>query len=133
MFEELLNDELLLSLQTALEQHKDFEYSKDGLDIQFKSSDNGLNLVISYDSTEPQMAEKEMEDFITYLSGLDDSIFIEVCEFIGNEKITAIHNCLHSKSLEAVRSGINMFNQAHKEYLINQINYYQECLNRLRK
>lgn len=79
------------------------------------------------------MAEKEMEDFITYLSGLDDSIFIEVCEFIGNEKITAIHNCLHSKSLEAVRSGINMFNQAHKEYLINQINYYQECLNRLRK
>lgn len=133
MFEELLNDELLASLQTALEQHEDFEYSKDGLDIQFKSSDNGLNLVISYDNTESQMAEKEMEDFITYLSGLDDSIFIEVCEFIGNEKITAIHNCLHSGSLESVRSGINMFNQAHKEYLINQINYYQECLNRLRK
>lgn len=133
MFEELLNDELLSSLQTALEQNKDFEYSKDGLDIQFKSSDNGLNLVISYDNIEPQMAEKEADDFITYLSGLDDSVFIEVCEFIGNEKITAIHNCLHSGSLEKVKSGINMFNQAHEDYLIEKINYYQECLNRLRK
>lgn len=132
MFEELLNDELLSSLQTALEQNKDFEYSKDGLDIQFKSSDNGLNLIISYDNS-TELAEKEADDFITYLSGLDDSIFIDVCERIGNEQITAIHDYLNSGSLEKVKSGINMFNQAHEDYLIEKINYYQECLNRLRK
>jgi hypothetical protein len=89
-------------------------------------------LIISYDNS-TELAEKEADDFITYLSGLDDSIFIDVCERIGNEQITAIHDYLNSGSLEKVKSGINMFNQAHEDYLIERINYYQECLNRLRK
>lgn len=73
----------------------------------------------------------EAEDFREYIESLDDELFIEVCESLGRDKLTQITNCLNSKDIESVRSGILRFKQELKDILTDKIDYYQECLGNL--
>lgn len=113
-------------------ENKEYNYSENGLTISAKSSDGCTSLQISYE--EPKnLAKEEAEDFKNFIENIDDELFTETCESLGGETLTRIANCLNSKDVEAVRSGILRFKKELREVLVNKINYYSECLNNLDK
>ena len=116
----------------ALAENGEYNYSENGLTISAKSSDGCTSVQISYE--EPKdLVKEEAEDFKEFLNNLDDDLFTDVCDSLGQETVTRIHNCLNSEDLEAIRSGILRFKKELKEVLVNKINYYSECLNSLDK
>ena len=117
-------------LLDSIADNQDFDYSKDGLMVSAKSSDNGIQLTISYEEPE-NLAETEAEDFKNYIETLDDELFIEVCESLGSEQLARITNCVKSQDVEAVRAGVLRFKQELKKVLVNKIEFYQECLDNL--
>ena len=128
--ENLINLEQFQELFNTLAENKEYNYSENGLTISAKSSDGCTSVQISYE--EPKdLAKEEAEDFREYLNKLDDDLFINVCDSLGQETVTRIHNCLNSEDVEAVRSGILRFKNELKEVLVNKISYYLECLNSL--
>ena len=130
--EKLLDFSQFQELFDALAENGEYNYSENGLTISAKSSDGCTSLQISYE--EPKdLAKEEAEDFKEFLNNLDDDLFTDVCDSLGQETVTRIHNCLNSEDLEAIRSGILRFKKELKEVLVNKINYYSECLNSLDK
>lgn len=130
--ENLINLEQFQELFNTLAENKEYNYSENGLTISAKSSDGCTSVQISYE--EPKdLAKEEAEDFREYLNKLDDDLFIDVCDSLGQETVTRIHNCLNSEDIETVRSGILRFKNELKEVLVNKISYYLECLNSLDK
>ena len=130
--EKLIDLEQFQELFNALAENKEYNYSENGLTISAKSSDGCTSIQISYE--EPKdLAKEEAEDFKEFLNNLDDDLFTDVCDSLGQETVTRIHNCLNSEDLEAIRSGILRFKKELKEVLVNKINYYSECLNSLDK
>lgn len=130
--ENLIDLEQFQELFNTLAENKEYNYSENGLTISAKSSDGCTSVQISYE--EPKdLAKEEAEDFREYLNKLDDDLFIDVCDSLGQETVTRIHNCLNSEDIETVRSGILRFKNELKEVLVNKISYYLECLNSLDK
>ena len=130
--ENLINLEQFQELFNTLAENKEYNYSENGLTISAKSSDGCTSVQISYE--EPKdLAKEEAEDFREYLNKLDDDLFIDVCDSLGQETVTRIHNCLNSEDVETVRSGILRFKNELKEVLVNKISYFLECLNSLDK
>ena len=43
---------------------------------------------------------------------LDDDLFIDVCEYLGESELNKIQECLESGKLESVRAGITKFRMA---------------------
>lgn len=117
-------------LLDSIAGNRDFDYSKDGLMVSAKSSDNGIQLTISYEEPE-NLAETEAEDFKNYIEALDDELFIEVCESLGSDQLARITNCVKSEEVETVRAGVLRFKQELKKVLVNKIKFYQECLDNL--
>ena len=135
MMEEKLLDVLtefkwFQELLDSIAENRDFDYSKDGLIVSAKSSDNGIQLTISYEEPE-NLAETEAEDFKNYIETLDDELFIEVCESLGSDQLARITNCVKSEDVETVRAGVLRFKQELKKVLVNKIEFYQECLDNL--
>lgn len=130
--EKLIDLEQFQELFNALAENKEYSYSENGLNISAKSSDGCTTLQISYE--EPKdLAKAEGEDFKEFIENLDDELFTETCESLGGEVLTRIANCLNSKDVEAVRSGVLRFKKELREVLVKKINYYSECLNSLDK
>lgn len=125
---EILNDDLLNQLVKAILNNENFNYEKEGLNIQSKSSDNSLSVEINYNNKGVKLAEKEAKDFITYLEDIDDSIFTEVCEYMGEEEVGKINDLISSSDVENVKEGIDLFKDNLRDYLEDQIEYYQDCL-----
>lgn len=78
-------------------------------------------------------AEQESEEFKEFVENLDDDLFIDVCESLGQDKLTEIANCVASDDIESVRSGVLRFKQELKLVLCEKIDYYKECLDNLTK
>lgn len=130
--EKLIDLEQFQELFNALAENKEYNYSENGLNISAKSSDGCTTLQISYE--EPKdLAKAEGEDFKKFIESIDDELFTETCESLGGEVLTRIANCLNSKDVEAVRSGVLRFKKELREVLVNKINHYSECLNSLDK
>lgn len=130
--EKLIDFEQFQELFNALAENGEYKYSENGLTISAKSSDNQLSFEVSYE--EPKnLAKTEAEDFQKFIEKIDDELFTETCESLGGETLTRIANCLNSKDVEAVRSGVLRFKKELREVLTNKINYYSECLNSLDK
>lgn len=133
--EKLIDFEQFQELFNALAENGEYKYSENGLNISAKSSGNQLSFEISYE--EPKdLAKEEGKDFQEFIETLDDDLFTEVCETLGRETLTKIANCLNSKDVEEIRSGVLRFKKELKEVLIKKIkkiNYYSECLNSLDK
>lgn len=130
--EKLIDFEQFQELFNALAENKEYNYSENGLTISAKSSDGCTSLQISYE--EPKnLAKEEAEDFKEFIENLDGDLFTETCESLGGEVLTRIANCLNSKDVEAVRSGVLRFKKELREVLVKKINYYSECLNSLDK
>ena len=130
--EKLLDMEQFQELFNVLAENGEFNYSENGLNISAKSSDNALQLQVSYE-TPKQTAESEAKDFQKFIETIDDDLFTDVCESLGGEQLSRIANCLNSKDIESVRSGVLRFKQEMREVLANKINFYTECLNNLDK
>lgn len=130
--EKLIDFEQFQELFNALAENKEYNYSENGLTISAKSSDGCTTLQISYE--EPKdLAKAEGEDFKKFIENLDDDLFKEVCESLEGETLTRIANCLNSKDVEAVRSGVLRFKKELRDILHSKIEYYSECLNNLDK
>lgn len=130
--EKLLDLEQFQELFEILAEGGEYNYSENGLNISAKSSDNCISLQIKYE--EPKItAESEAKDFQKFLEDLDDDLFMDVCESLGQDNIARIHDCIHSTDIESVRSGVIRFKKEYREVLNNKINYYIECLNNLDK
>ena len=130
--EKLMDMEQFQELFNVLAENGEFNYSENGLNISAKSSDNALQLQVSYE-TPKQTAKSEAQDFQKFIETIDDNLFTDVCESLGGEQLSRIANCLNSKDIESVRSAVLRFKQEMREVLTNKINFYTECLNSLDK
>lgn len=128
----LMDMEQFQELFNVLAENGEFNYSENGLNISAKSSDNALQLQVSYE-TPKQTAKSEAQDFQKFIETIDDNLFTDVCESLGGEQLSRIANCLNSDDIEAVRSAVLRFKQEMKNVLVKKINFYTECLNNLDK
>ena len=73
-----------------------------------------LFLLISYERQKEEscLANEEVDQFQKYLESLDDDLFIDVCEYLGQLEVHKIQECLESGKLETVRAGIAKFKMA---------------------
>ena len=130
--EKLMDMEQFQELFNILAENGEFNFSENGLNISAKSSDNALQLQVSYESPKPT-AKSEAQDFQKFIETIDDDLFTDVCESLGGEQLSRIANCLNSDDVESVRSGVLRFKKEMREVLTNKINFYTECLNNLDK
>ena len=128
----LMDMEQFQVLFIVLAENGEFNYSEIGLNISAKSSDNALQLQVSYEAPKPT-AKSEALDFQKFIETIDDDLFTDVCESLGGEQLSRIANCLNSDDIEAVRSAVLRFKQEMKNVLVKKINFYTECLNNLDK
>lgn len=133
--ETLLNANQLQELVKAIVENKDFSFDQNGLTIQSKSTDDSLAITISYDSTknEKEIVKQEREAFLEFIKGIDDNIFIEVCEILGQDLVNKIQELINGDDLEAARGAILRFKNEYRNLLVNRINYLNKCLARLDK
>ena len=130
--EKLMDMEQFQELFNILAENGEFNYSENGLNISAKSSDNALQLQVSYETPKPT-AKSEAQDFQKFIETIDDDLFTDVCESLGGEQLSRIANCLNSDDVESVRSAVLRFKQEMKNVLVKKINFYTECLNNLDK
>ena len=128
----LMDMEQFQELFNVLAENGEFNYSENGLNISAKSSDNALQLQVSYEAPKPA-AKSEAQDFQEFIKNIDDELFTDVCESLGGEQLSRIANCLNSNDVESVRSAVLRFKQEMKNVLVKKINFYTECLNNLDK
>jgi hypothetical protein len=65
--------------------------------------------------------------------GIDDELFVEICETVGSELLGKIQKAINTNNLESVRAAALRFKQECKTVIANKINYYKECLLKLDK
>ena len=108
--ETLLNQDEFKNLVDAINKNQEYYLSSNGLTIKAKSTDDSLFLLIFYE--ESCLANEEVGKFQKYLESLDDDLFIDVCEYLGESELNKIQECLESGKLESVRAGIAKFRMA---------------------
>ena len=124
LLEGIMTNEEFQELMKASENNKDYKFNKNGLDISMNSSNNGFELSVKY--TNP--VQSEVEKFTDFLNGLDDELFVDICEKIGNDGLQRIQNCLDSENIESVRSAVSFFKTHAREYIEDKTKYLNEQL-----
>lgn len=112
--ETLLNQDEFKNLVDAINKNQEYYLSSNGLTIKAESTDDSLFLLISYERQKEEscLANEEVGKFQKYLESLDDDLFIDVCEYLGESELNKIQECLESRKLESVRAGITKFRMA---------------------
>ncbi len=112
--ETLLNQDQFKQLVEAINTNQEYYMSGNGLTIKSESTDDSLFLLISYERQKEEscLANEEVGKFQKYLESLDDDLFIDVCEYLGESELNKIQECLESGKLESVRAGITKFRMA---------------------
>lgn len=128
--ETILNDDQFRELVKAINENREYNYEKDGLTIKAKSNDNSLSLSIAYseDKKESNLAKQEVVKFQEFLNKLDDDLFIEVCDSLGQREIEKIQECLNSDKLETVRAAILNFRSTLNKIADNKIAYLKNLI-----
>lgn len=121
MIEQLLNSDQLKKLVEAINNNQEYNYSENGLSVNAKSTDNGLSIQVSYN-----MPNRELDEFNNFLSELDDDLFTEVCEVLGNEKVVLIDKYLKSEDLEKIRTAIVLFKSTLRTIARNKIKHLEK-------
>ena len=124
LLEGIMTNEEFQELMKASENNKDYKFNKNGLDISMNSSDNGFELSVKYANP----VQSEVDKFTDFLNSLDDELFVNICEKIGNDGLQRIQNCLDSENIESVRSAISYFKAHAREYIENKTKYLNEQL-----
>lgn len=128
--ETLLNEDQFRKLVEAINNNKEYLYENNGLTIKANSTDTSLNLSVAYDEDkkEGNLVKKELDNFQNYLKDLDDDLFTEVCDALGNSEISKIQDCLNSNKLETVRAAIIKFKTFANKIITNKIAYLKNLL-----
>lgn len=128
--ETLLNEDQFRELVKAINENREYNYENNGLKINAKSDDNSLQLSIAYDEDkkEGNLVKKELDNFQNYLKDLDDDLFTEICDALGNSEISKIQDCLNSNKLETVRAAIIKFKNFANKIITNKIAYLKNLL-----
>ena len=113
LLEGIMTNEEFQELMKASENNKDYKFNKNGLDISMNSSDNGFELSVKYANP----VQSEVDKFTDFLNSLDDELFVNICEKIGNDGLQRIQNCLDSENIESVRSAVSYFKAHAREYI----------------
>lgn len=131
--ETLLNQDQFKQLVEAINTNQEYYMSGNGLTIKSESTDDSLFLLISYERQKEEscLANEEVDQFQKYLESLDDDLFIDVCEYLGELEVHKIQECLESGKLETVRAGIAKFKMALSDIAKKRIESL--CMNRLLK
>ena len=124
LLEGIMTNEEFQELMKASENNKDYKFNKNGIDISMNSLDNGFELSVKY--TNP--VQSEVDKFTDFLNSLDDELFVNICEKIGNDGLQRIQNCLDSENIESVRSAVSYFKAHAREYIENKTKYLNEQL-----
>ena len=124
LLEGIMTNEEFQELIKASENNKDYKFNKNGLDISMNSSNNGFELSVKY--TNP--VQSEVDKFTDFLNSLDDELFVNICEKIGNDGLQRIQNCLDSENIESVRSAVSYFKAHAREYIEDKTKYLNEQL-----
>ena len=124
LLEGIMTNEEFQELMKASENNKDYKFNKNGLDIFMNSLDNGFELSVKY--TNP--VQSEVDKFTDFLNSLDDELFVNICEKIGNDGLQRIQNCLDSENIESVRSAVSYFKAHAREYIEDKTKYLNEQL-----
>lgn len=124
LLEGIMTNEEFQKLMKASENNEDYKFNKNGLDISMNSSDNGFELSVKY--TNP--VQSEVEKFTDFLNGLDDELFVDICEQIGNDGLQKIQNCLDSENIESVRSAVSYFKAHTRKFIADKTKYLNEQL-----
>ena len=119
-----LSNEELKKLIEAINENRSYNYSENGLTVKANSTDNSLYLSIEKDDS----VNREVNEFHKFLDGLDNELFVEVCEYINNEDLQKIQKCVDSDNLETVRAGITKFKSYLSKYAKDRIKYYQKYI-----
>lgn len=82
------------------------------------SSDGEKIINIRIEVLEDNSAKIESEKFQEYINTLPDDLFIATLDFMGEDEVKKINDCIFSENLESVRAGIHKF----KKYLNKVIN-----------
>lgn len=77
--------------------------------------------------------ESDLNKFIRFLQSLDDELFIEVCNELGNTQLNEITNLINSNDSTQINKGIDQFNVVLRDILTDKIEYYSNCLLNLNK
>lgn len=127
MITNLLNQEQFVDLLQAIYLNENFCFTENGLTIKSIYKDGVLTIEGSY--KQPNMVEKELEDFKNYTESIDDNLFVEVCEYLGELELQKIQGCIASRDVEAIRAGVFKFKNTTKEVIHNKINYLTKLFN----
>lgn len=122
LLEGIMTNEEFQELMKASENNEDYKFNKNGLDISMNSSDNGFELSVKYNNP----VQSEVEKFTDFLNELDDELFVDICERIGDDGLQRIQDCLDSKNIESVRSAISYFKANAKDFINDKIKYLNE-------
>lgn len=101
-------------LVKAINENRYYEYSNDGFTLKSNSDENSLRIEISYKDNEARALQREIEE-------LDDDLFVSVCEFLGNDELKRIQECIYSDNIDSVRAGIIKFKKALSTVAKNKI------------
>ena len=108
---EILTDQMLHDMFTALERGETYEYQDKNMQISI----NPQGISIQYQNT---IDTKEVEDFLHYCDELDDDLFIEVCESFDESELDALEKKLDT---DDYKETINIFKTRVKEIAQNKL------------
>lgn len=108
---EILTDQMLHDMFTALERGETYEYQDKNMQISI----NPQGISIQYQNTEDT---KEVQDFLHYCDKLDDDLFIEVCESFNESELDALQKNLDTDNYKET---INIFKTRVQEIAQNRL------------
>lgn len=108
---EILTDQMLHDMFTALERGEAYEYQDKNMQISI----NPQGISIQYQNT---VDTKEVEDFLHYCDELDDDLFIEVCESFNESELDALQKNLDTDNYKET---INIFKTRVQEIAQNRL------------
>lgn len=113
-FRNIFDENQFNELVKAINENRYYEYSNDGFTLKSNSDENSLRIEISYKDNEARAFQREIEE-------LDDDLFVSVCEFLGNDELKRIQECIYSDNIDSVRAGIIKFKKALSTVAKNKI------------
>lgn len=120
-------EKIIEELSHVLAENGEYQYSDNGLTISAKSSDGKVSIEAQYTNA----AKQEVRDFKKLIEELDDDLFLEICESLGNDVVLRIQECVNSEDVESVRSAAIRFKTELKNVVNKRIKYYTDILNKV--
>lgn len=87
--------------------------------LTIEASDNSIKITINRNYL-------KAEAFRDFIRDLDDDLFLEVCEELGNSNIVNISNSLETG--DSLEENIKLFKDTLIEIISEKYKYYKECL-----